>query len=84
MKAAGHEGSGLARSPEAEARLRKDGYGALRGDLGNIDALARDILSFEAVLSIFGLGKPNGSNRRAASPLTIALCRKIPCPRRCA
>lgn len=50
MKAAGHEVSGLARSPEIEARLRKDGYGALRGDLSNIDALARDILNFEAVL----------------------------------
>lgn len=50
MRAAGHEVSGLARSAEAEARLSKDGYGALRGDLTNVEELARGILAFDAVL----------------------------------
>lgn len=50
MRAAGHEVSGLARSEEAHARLGKDGYGALRGDLSNIETLAHDVLTFDAVL----------------------------------
>lgn len=50
MRAAGHEVSGLARTAEIETRLRKDGYGALRGDLSNVGPLAREILNFDAVL----------------------------------
>jgi nucleoside-diphosphate-sugar epimerase len=50
MRAAGHEVSGLARNAEIEARLAKDGYGALRGDLSDIAPLARAVLAFDAVL----------------------------------
>ncbi len=50
MRAAGHKVCGLARSPEAQARLRSDGYDALSGDLSNIAQLAGDVLAFDAVL----------------------------------
>ena len=50
MRAAGHDVSGLARNADVEARLRRDGYGALPGDLSDIARLSRGILDFDAVL----------------------------------
>lgn len=50
VKQAGHEVSGLGRDAEVEARLRRDGYGALRGDFSDLPRLAESLLAFDAVV----------------------------------
>ena len=57
---AGHEVTGLARSPQAADRLRHAGFGAVRGDFADPAGLASAIAGFDAVVSTASVGSKAG------------------------
>jgi nucleoside-diphosphate-sugar epimerase len=59
LVAAGHQVSGLSRSAEKDAALAQAGVRPLRGALGNVKALARELQGFDALVHAavdYGLG----------------------------
>lgn len=78
LLSAGHEVLGLARSPQAVARIAGKGATALRGDLDDPDSLRRGVSESEAVVHLANKhdwGDPAGSDRaeRAAVQAMLAV-----------